>query len=412
MARGLFVAAAESLYTLAVFCLFFDMFDEAVAFLAQSAQVLTAGMQPKNSRFRVYLTGMELCDPEYSAWRALKGSENDRAYIKYLGFDRRTFSDLAQRVMAIWPLRDPRVPRPQGGRPPSIWADDSTALVLAWLTSTADDSHFQMEFGLPPSTFSRHLNDGLDKLVEVVQNHPDAVVNLPTVEECAQFAALLKAHRPGYDPAVHQGLFPIGFMDGTTFSIPAHPNRDTQRAYYSGFKAKHCINNIFLFCPDGTIRSCKINLPGSWHDAHAAGEIYDLLEEQIAPHGFCVLADSAFFSARTATYMACPLRKNQVLPSDADHRRLVLKRSAWIVDLRQAAEWGMRAVKATFPRLLNSLSLDPFERRRMLSLCIGLFNIRARAVGMSQIQSVFMPELMRRVEAMDVDGEVLECEAN
>lgn len=63
----------------------------------------------------------------------------------------------------------------------------------------------------------------------------------------------------------------------------------------------------------------------------------------------------------------------------------------------------MRALKGTFPRLLTSLSLDAAQRSRLLHLCVGLFITRAWTVGLNQIQSTFMPELMRRASAMEVE---------
>jgi hypothetical protein len=58
------------------------------------------------------------------------------------------------------------------------------------------------------------------------------------------------------------------------------------------------------------------------------------------------------------------------------------------------AEWGMRGLQGSFPRLKDRIMYEERgERRLILELVVLLYNFRASVVGMNQIQSVFMPWL-------------------
>jgi hypothetical protein len=62
--------------------------------------------------------------------------------------------------------------------------------------------------------------------------------------------------------------------------------------------------------------------------------------------------------------------------------------------MRQAAEWGMRAIQSSFPRLKDMLVYeDTGERRILMKMVCLLYNLRARTVGINQIKNVFMTHL-------------------
>jgi len=62
--------------------------------------------------------------------------------------------------------------------------------------------------------------------------------------------------------------------------------------------------------------------------------------------------------------------------------------------MRQAAEWGMRAIQSSFPRLKNTFVYEDIGEHRILMkmLCL-LYNLRAHSVGINQIKNVFMKQL-------------------
>jgi hypothetical protein len=62
--------------------------------------------------------------------------------------------------------------------------------------------------------------------------------------------------------------------------------------------------------------------------------------------------------------------------------------------MRQAAEWGMRAIQSSFPRLKDMFVYEETSERRILMkmLCL-LYNVRALTVGINQIKNVFTKQL-------------------
>ena len=62
--------------------------------------------------------------------------------------------------------------------------------------------------------------------------------------------------------------------------------------------------------------------------------------------------------------------------------------------MQQSAEWGMRAIQSSFPRIQDRFVYEEFgERKIILKMMILLYNLRARKVGINQIKSVYMPDL-------------------
>ena len=65
--------------------------------------------------------------------------------------------------------------------------------------------------------------------------------------------------------------------------------------------------------------------------------------------------------------------------------------------MRQSAEWGMRALQGSFPRLTNRFRFEEKgERGIMLKMMVLAYNLRARMVGINQIRNVYMPTLKKR----------------
>jgi hypothetical protein len=64
--------------------------------------------------------------------------------------------------------------------------------------------------------------------------------------------------------------------------------------------------------------------------------------------------------------------------------------------MRQAAEWGMRAIQAAFPWLKDRIMYEEsgVERRIFLSLVPLLYNFRLHFVGLNQLRNTYMPHLL------------------
>eukprot|EP00957_Ditylum_brightwellii_P086737 6600246-Ditylum_brightwellii.AAC.2 len=76
---------------------------------------------------------------------------------------------------------------------------------------------------------------------------------------------------------------------------PADWRYQDPRTFYNGWKHDHYVTNVFMFTPDGIIRSMVINLPGDTHDLAAAnyGFIYKKLEDFFNKCGNKCVIDSA-----------------------------------------------------------------------------------------------------------------------
>ena len=83
---------------------------------------------------------------------------------------------------------------------------------------------------------------------------------------------------------------------------------------------------------------------------------------------------------------------------------LAQKRDA--TSMRQSAEWDMRLLQASIPRLKDTIRFeDRGDRGLMLKLAVLLVNLRSRMVGINQICNVYMPALKRSVdEVMSMEG--------
>ena len=136
-------------------------------------------------------------------------------------------------------------------------------------------------------------------------------------------------------------------MDGLKIPIQASGDRKTQNEYYNGWLHDHFVNAVFVFVPSGTIVACTVNAPGSWHDSFIAlnGGLYDKLDEVFHSTGGRCVVDAAFSRVR------CPYLVKSGEKCFGDYNLLVNRIKVQATSLRQAAEWGMRALQGSFPRL-------------------------------------------------------------
>ncbi len=82
-------------------------------------------------------------------------------------------------------------------------------------------------------------------------------------------------------------------------------------------------------------------------------------------------------------------------------KRNILKRNAKYVSLRQASEWGMRALQGSFSRLKSRLSSDSHRRHILIKSILLLHNYRTESMGINQISTVFNPHYQR---VINIDG--------
>ncbi|EFP90056.2 uncharacterized protein PGTG_15904 [Puccinia graminis f. sp. tritici CRL 75-36-700-3] len=175
-------------------------------------------------------------------FRQLRTSRSDRAFVTTKRIDVATFDNLLKQFATRWDTRtisrgdlNPNG-EPQIGRR-CLDAPSCLGLVLHWLCSTMAAYTLQQLFAITGLVCSRYLAYGMDLLLEVLQEHPEARFLWPT-----------------------NGL-----------NLPV---------LVSGYE-----DCIFVFAPDGSIMYVILNAPGSWHDSTIAEPLYEQLLEQ-TPVGY------------------------------------------------------------------------------------------------------------------------------
>jgi hypothetical protein len=94
-----------------------------------------------------------------------------------------------------------------------------------------------------------------------------------------------------------------------------------------------------------------------------------------------------------------PISQRTLLKIRPRELRLSLMRQTHrYVSLRQAVEWGMRALQATYTRLKSVLTQDHNRRRLLLHGIFLMHNYRTNLIGINQIRTVFEPEYERIVQ--------------
>lgn len=145
-----------------------------------------------------------------------------------------------------------------------------------------------------------------------------------------------------------------------------------------------------MFGADGRIINAVINAPGSIHDSTLAvwGGTYTKLEEVYQRLGAFCAVDSAF-AADNAPYLIWSSQDTTRATNAAEMQRITQATS-----LRQAAEWGMRAIQGSMPRLKDALVYEENgERKLILKLVPLLYNLRIARVGLNQIKNTYLPHL-------------------
>lgn len=128
------------------------------------------------------------------------------------------------------------------------------------------------------------------------------------------------------------------------------------------------------------------SLSGSWHDSSVAVPLMQTVVEKLGPYAFCV--DSGFPTKGTlqGKFVGPPKSNAGLLSAEQRQKAKVY------VSLRQAAEWGMRALQGSFSRLKSRITSDKRKRFNLILVIVLLHNFRTEKVGFNQIATVFGPD--------------------
>ncbi|CAE6430030.1 unnamed protein product [Rhizoctonia solani] len=358
-----------------------------LARLARSRKLLQ-----RRSRYRNLLRRHLLDSPRRrTPWTSIRRSFEDQAYLQTMGLDVASFEYILQNGFEqMWNAHTilrhdvnrhglPRL------RARSLCADGALGLVLYWVTSTSTESELALIFALVPSVISRYLYFGLHILVRILRRLSESQVTWPSEDEMAYFAELIQRRHPTIEGA-------FGFIDGLSLPVETSSDPHQQELMYNGWLHSHRIGNILVFAPDGRVIACRLNAPGSWHDARIAQCIYQKLVHN-TPDGFFLIGDTAFQSEELAYKIHTPIKEGNVLPADRGERVAAVEYSNELTQARQAVEWGMRSIQSVFNRLRVPLDIhNPLGRQQLLEVCVRLHNLRAVCMGINEIRSVYAHE--------------------
>ena len=84
-------------------------------------------------------------------------------------------------------------------------------------------------------------------------------------------------------------------------------------------------------------------------------------------------------------------------------RDAIIRKHETFVSLRQASEWGMRALRGTFCRLKSRLTSDKMKRKEIIFSIVLLHNFRTEEVGPNQIATAFNPEYEQLINLENYD---------
>jgi hypothetical protein len=216
-------------------------------------------------------------------------------------------------------------------------------LVLTWFrTKGSCTRNLQLIFGLTGTPMYTWLKFGRRVLLFALQKVDLAKISAPSVQELHIYMSAVAVKCPRMRVV-------WGVMDGLKLTFQKANNGIKQNHYYSGWTNGHYISCIFVVAPDGRIRVCIINCPGSMHESTMAQYgVYHKLRELYDKHGATVVVDSAF-SRRAYPFL---IKSSQEDPA-GEPEAVLAHRDA--TSIRQLSEWGMRMIQAQFPRVTEPI---------------------------------------------------------
>jgi DDE superfamily endonuclease len=218
-------------------------------------------------------------------------------------------------------------------------------------------------------------------LFKALKDHPDCVVKFPDDDHIKK---LMKAVNNR-----HESLKKVYCVaDGLKLHFQQCKDLTEQSMYYNGWQHGHYISNLFVFGADGRIINCLTNVPGSVHDSTIAiwGGTYAKLKKVYERTGGLCCVDSAF----AATAVPYLIRSGQEVNSAKTAQQM--QEISEATSLRQAAEWGMRAIQGSMPRLTEKIRYETTgERKRVLKLVPLLYNLHLARVGLNQLANTYVP---------------------
>lgn len=322
------------------------------------------------------VTRSALLGPKFAPWYRLLNFGDDLSFLTLTGLTRFAFMELEAAVSHGLPERT--------GRPPQLDFRGQLGLYLFFLGSRMPLKHLCMLFGVVPSTASVFINRFIRLVPRKLRRNDRAAVRFPSPERMAELARLVQQREP-------LATNIIGFADGLALPVQCSSDDHEQSVHYNGLHHDTTVNNVLLFLADGMVGFACLNYPGSWHDAQVSMSLIKTVLDRIGTYAVCV--DQGFpRGGDLFGIFVGPLSKRarrNLAPALAP---VMLQKHAVYVSLRQAAEWGMRALQGTFARMSSRLTSNKEKRGLILQGIVLLHNFRTSYIGLNQIRKVFDPE--------------------
>lgn len=309
----------------------------------------------------------------------------DSEYGAELRFDRNVFWALHESFHEIWnqrPLYSGRG-RPRLSRR-CLTSQEGLALTLRYLAKGSVQQDLCYFIGHPETTVSTYLLFGLTLLYAVVVDIHEARIAWPSVRRARELADMCSRRVP----QLH-GCF--GFLDGKLSKCPrpgGGQNDSEQEAFYTGYYHMHATKELFTFLMDGTVAMATVNAPGTWHDARIFREAGVMTHLERYPADLFVCGDTAF--AGNKPQLRRVLSETELQSKPPAERRRLQAMNGVLSGVRVASEWGIGALFRTFA-ILNKPIACRVRRGHVKILCVHLFNLRTRTMGVNQIRRVFEP---------------------
>ena len=241
------------------------------------------------------------------------------------------------------------------GRRHLLDAKGCLGLVLCWSRTCGAEWSLAVAFGLTGTRVLVYLRLGMRILVTILKADPKSEVRMPDAAEIAMFKEAIVAK--------HSLLVDCYCMvDGLKLYLQQSGDSVIQSRFYNGWKHDHFVTNIFAFAPNGSIIACTLNAPGTWHDSTLVhwGSMYLKLQKCLEEHHGKVLMDSAFAS----NMYEFIIQSSQNIPVTEGRQAMLLGQQA--TSCRQAAEWGMRGLQGSFPRLKDHIIYEENGKRAII----------------------------------------------
>jgi len=343
------------------------------------------------------LPRISLPNPCQSPWNIAYHSKSKRALITLTGLNHKAFDKLHREFAPLFFSMTPYSEdgsihnlntTERRGRPRKISSHACLGLVLMWTRTTCQYWVLSGSFGLVGSCCGLWLRFGKRILLSVLSAREDCQIKLPSADMVYCYRDAICNRYPALSNAALVG-------DGLKILLQKAGDPQTQEAFYNGWKSGHYITNLFVFAPDGTIVMSMINCPGSMHDSELAASgspsIYTKIDMLYEAHGVKCVMDSAFANANKESIIKS--KKRETIASTAESTEEFEELMA-ALSVRQAAEWGMRALQGAFGRLKAVWPYEEKDERYWgLSVITLLYNYSANNMDLNQIRRVYWQEL-------------------